>query len=685
MATRLNILCFLPFFFLVWLAGQQAQAQKNKVETLEAILSTLKDADTAKVNVLAELAWLHRNSDLQKSLNYGREALRLADKLNFQQETPKILIYIGVAYRNQGDYPKAMGHFLDAAKRAEKMGNKERLAYAYQSMGDINNRQGHYDQAIEYVKRALVLFEEIKDKRGIGYCYHTMGQAYQAKDAFEQALDAHQKALKIRQELNDKNNVASSMSLLGTIWQEIGNFDKAKPYLDSAQVLFLQLNDQRGLARMISQSAKIHLSRGELDKGLQTAEQALSIAEQSGNIEYIKDSYKILSQLHAARKDFDRAYLYQSKFIIFEDSLLALEKNRQILELQSQYDNEKQQMQISLLEESNRAKDYLQYFILAITAAIAGVAFLTWRNSRREQKANTRLLEQSESLRQLNAELNSTVELVNEQKKDIEDKNRDLTSGINYASRIQRALLPQEDKLRQHFADAFILFRPRDIVSGDFYFYAEKSGKQIVAAIDCTGHGVPGAFMSMIANDSLHKNINLLGITSPEMILYELHRDVRAILKQDETDSRDGMDITVCVFRLIPKEYRELIGLPTVEVAAAKHTLFYIQDGQGHEVKGDRTPIGGIQLEEERVFSKHVIEIDRPTSFYLFSDGYQDQFGGPDNRKFMIRNFRQLLLDIHDRSMAEQDQLLQQTLDKWMRQGNQKQMDDVLVVGLKVV
>ncbi|MEM6297889.1 MAG: GAF domain-containing protein [Bacteroidota bacterium] len=262
-------------------------------------------------------------------------------------------------------------------------------------------------------------------------------------------------------------------------------------------------------------------------------------------------------------------------------------------------------------------------------------------------------------------------EQIETQKKEIETTSRKLHSSINYAKRIQEAMLPDRQSIKQALPESFILFKPRDMVSGDFFWFAEQDDKQFVAAVDCTGHGVPGALMSMIGNELLNEVINLRNIHEPSQILRELHYGVRQDLKQRDTQNADGMDMVICV---IDKKAKEL------SFAGAKNPLVYIQNGDLHYIKGDRFPIGGKQLGSVRNYTTHKISFHAPTTFYLYSDGYQDQFGGEKGtKKFMAPRFRNLLHNIHFLPMSEQEEILDTTIKKWMR--GSRQIDDILVMG----
>ncbi len=299
-------------------------------------------------------------------------------------------------------------------------------------------------------------------------------------------------------------------------------------------------------------------------------------------------------------------------------------------------------------------------------------------NEELEEKVRLRTRQQAETneeLWQTNEELSITVETVNRQKIAIEKQQEQIISSINYAQNIQQAILPRKDDLDMLLKDYFVLFKPKDVVSGDAYYCVEKENKIVLAAIDCTGHGVPGAFMTLIANDLLTEIIINRNVIEVDVILNKMHKGIRRILRQKENNNKDGMDLSIVI---IDKEQQ------TLEFAGAHHHLIYIQDKQLHLIKGDKKPIGGEQREQERIFTKHTLPLDAISHFYLFSDGYQDQFGGSSRKKFMIKQFKALLLEIHSKDMTQQKEILDNTLEDWKSASNENQIDDVLVLGVKI-
>lgn len=266
-------------------------------------------------------------------------------------------------------------------------------------------------------------------------------------------------------------------------------------------------------------------------------------------------------------------------------------------------------------------------------------------------------------------------EALNEQKELIEAKNTKITDSIKYAQRIQNAILPTIEEIQTELPEAFVFFKPKDIVSGDFYYFNHIENKTVIAAVDCTGHGVPGAFMSMIGYEILNEITSVEKVTAANEILYQLNLGIRKSLKQDETHNKDGMDIALCVIDKIAKK---------VEYAGAKNPILFIQNGELQELKADKIPIGGDYKDNgERIFKNNIIPLsDTPTMFYLFTDGYQDQFGGDEGRKFGLKRMRTLFSEIYLQEPAIQQHIIDNTMIEWKH--TERQIDDVLIIGFRI-
>ncbi len=305
---------------------------------------------------------------------------------------------------------------------------------------------------------------------------------------------------------------------------------------------------------------------------------------------------------------------------------------------------------------------------------------------------------------QMSVAIHKEKERINHLRLVIEEKHQSIIDSVNYAKRIQEAILPPKVEIFKHLPQSFVLFKPRDIVSGDFYWFRSlpQEDKVIIAAVDCTGHGVPGAFMSMIGNTLLNEIVSLKGINEPALILNNLNEAVRSSLKQDQLDSesRDGMDIAMCSIDFNKMEVQfaganrplyllrndEATGDAEVvmeSVEASDSLLIGVTDVEMiEEIKANKFPIGGLAMDEEKRFTNHVIPVKKGDTLYLFTDGYADQFGGDQGRKLMTKKFKKILRAIQNKTMQEQEAYLGDFIDEW--RGSQEQVDDVLVIGIRI-
>lgn len=256
---------------------------------------------------------------------------------------------------------------------------------------------------------------------------------------------------------------------------------------------------------------------------------------------------------------------------------------------------------------------------------------------------------------------------------ELEQKNRDILDNLHYARRIQSAILPETKQIFNALKDAFILYLPKDIVSGDFYTFSFRNEKVILAAADCTGHGVTGAFMSMIGSSQLNQIVNERGITQPAKILNHLNTGIVEALKQNPTEVNDGMDIALCSLDLTTKK---------LEYAGANRPLWLIRDSEWNEIKPDKLAIGGFRLKEDMSFTNHELQLHKGDIIYLFSDGYADQFGGEDGKKMLSKRFRDKLFSMQSMIMREQEKELLSYFNNW--KGTHDQVDDVLVIGIRI-
>ncbi len=316
-------------------------------------------------------------------------------------------------------------------------------------------------------------------------------------------------------------------------------------------------------------------------------------------------------------------------------------------------------------QEKKQNQLILTVIALFMTFIGLGVLISFYRNLR---KKNIQIAHQNEEIELQN-------KLIEQSRDEVERQNKNVISSINYASRMQMALLPSPDTLTKVFPEGFVMLLPCKIVSGDFYWIALRDRFTFVAAVDCTGHGVPGAFMSLIGNDILNDLVYNRKLEAPDEILVHLHKEVISHLTRGNKESRDGMDLALCVI----DHEKQLLHF-----SGAMNPLVIIKNGELQEIKGTRRTIGGQQLERRRSsvsFESHTIPLEGDEACYLFSDGYRDQFGGPENKKLMKKGFKNLLLECQQMSMQEQGAYLKKAFHEW--KGGYTQLDDVLVMGFK--
>jgi serine phosphatase RsbU (regulator of sigma subunit) len=540
--------------------------------------------------------------------------------------------------------------------------------------------------------------------------YSNIGVIYTDLEELEFALEYFNKSLVLRRKIGDKTEIAAGLFDVAYILQVLGFYDDAIKHLDEALAIATELKNSRLIMDCYQLLSLNYEQNGNIRKSQEFAAKAETYQAylQEESLKEQFTSEVIETQKQVAKTEEEKrlaAELFKLQQLIYEqtqdslgiaikakqDSLFYAQEISRTRSLQIENLNkEKELTRVRLLEQEAKARN--QQLIIGMVAIGMGLmvilAIVMLRANRARQRANKKLEKQNKEIVEKSEQLGSAM-------RKIAHQNQNITQSINYAKGIQKALLPKPAQLNDFIKDSFILFKPRDIVSGDFYWFREIDSKSdifkifgmhrretetnqnnapkklAVSAVDCTGHGVPGAFMSMIGYNLLDEITNK-GITRPDLILEELHRGVRFTLKQKETNNQDGMDMALCV---IDREEK------TLEFAGAKNPLIYISNGHVEQIKGDKNGIGG--KNDDHKFTLHKIEVNGPTWFYLFSDGYIDQFGGDNGRKFMIKNFREMITKIYQWPMEQQKEHLEKELKAWMG-SKYNQIDDVLVIGFKL-
>ncbi|MCS6820246.1 MAG: tetratricopeptide repeat protein [Microscillaceae bacterium] len=708
----------------------------NYPQALNYYQRSLELAETIGDKKQIAYSWQRIGNVYYYQANYAQameiyyKVLKIHEEIDNQSGVAAIMNNIANIYYYEKKYTEALEYYHKGVRIREKLGDKASVANGLNNMGIVYQMIGNFTAALDCHKQSLKIFEELADKQSISGCLANIGIIYQRQGNHEQALYYLKQSLQIREEIGDRRGKVNSLNELAHLMQEQGKYDQSIEY--ALQGLQIAREIKAGLlVNQISQTLyKTYKLKGDYAKALEyhelykqtndsifNLEKSKAIAnlearaeleKKAKEIEILNKTKELLekdNQLQKIENERQRnarlalekqaeaerllALAQQERNAHKQDSLRTLAEKKQLeaerlkaIEQELKAESKARQLEVMKEKEAKELQQKINYLILIALFSILILTYFIYQSKQKEKHAKEiiaqqkeAVLQQKEEIQQINNELKNTLITLEKQKAEIEYKNRAIADSIAYAQRIQKAILPLDEFLQAYLPEFFILFQPRDVVSGDFYYFEEKNNQLILAVIDCTGHGVPGAFMTMIASEILNEIIQIQAITEADVILNQLHKAIRKSLKQAETDNRDGMDLALIV---IDKTLKQ------VAFAGAKNPLIYIQNGELYHIKGDTMPIGGEQREIERKFTKHLISLNSPTMFYLFSDGYQDQIGGKANKKFMISQMKQIFLEIHTKDMTTQKTILMQRLNDWMAEGKEKQTDDILVLGLRL-
>ncbi len=557
---------------------------------------------------------------------YRKEAEMHFENNNYN-EASRRFNDLGFYYWEHNNFEDAIEVFKMSVKANEQIGNVNAVRHIYNNFGQIYYEIRDFDSSIKYQKKGLDIARSQNRDAEIASSLINLATTKTEINQHERAINNLNEALQIATELNELIILRSCYALLARNHDALGNNEKAREYYDLFDIVRGRIQEEQ--ARLAREEAARKVEQVEAEKRA-TAEE---LTERQRELVTTRE---VLQEVeHVSRER-------QMQIDLMEQERLLLERERM------------------LQEEEIRREKLLRNFLIAGSGFVAIFALLVLYALFEKRKAN----------KKLSAAYSK-----------IYKQNENITNSIAYAQRIQEAVLPLEDNFTDYFNDSFIFFRPRDVVSGDFYWFRRIASKDnpdyansiIVAAVDCTGHGVPGAFMSMIGVNFL-ENITRRGIIQPAKILNELHKTIRKSLKQHKNDNRDGMEMSIAV---INEDFSKL------EFAGAKNPLIYTTGKEIEIIKGDPAPIGGLQLEEERLFTNYKLDIKEATSIYLYSDGFADQFGGPEGEKFSSKRLRDIFARHSDKPMIKQKELIEKSFNEW-KGDEYNQLDDVLVLGFRI-
>ncbi|MGZ6539878.1 MAG: tetratricopeptide repeat protein, partial [Bacteroidia bacterium] len=616
--------------------------------------------DTTKVNLLTEICIAYQDVNPAKGLSYSREALELAERIKYNKGICKADFWIGNYYREQLNNSEALKYLLRAAAAGESCNDLSQLSAIYNTMGIIYNYLDQHDLSLKYFLKVAKIMEKLNKPKKLASAYNNIGIAYKDLKRYSKALEYYQKAYEVFQKTNFKRGIASVTSNLGIIYQILGDDKKALMYDELSMSTFREMKDTASESGILTNIGELYLGEKKYEKALDYYLKAMKTSEKYKTSVFKADAYDGLSKAYASMGNYKQAFYYKNRHQALKDSIHDEEGMREVQEMEKRLDNEKQEKEIEILKQKDeiqslkvksqsekiKKSNIIIYSVAGILLIVLIMSFFIYKAYKQIQKTNQELAER---------------------RKEIQDS-------INYAKKIQEAMLPEVGLLKDHFIEGFGLYMPKDIVSGDFYWFNEFNGTVYFAAADCTGHGVPGAFMSMIGIDKLNQCLIDNKVENPSDILASLNISIKKALKQndDSSISKDGMDIALCSFNKKTK---------TLNYAGANRPMWILRNKEMIEYKPTKASIAGF-TDNAQVYAGHSIQVEKNDIIYIFTDGFADQFGGQNKKKYMSKLFKQTLIDIHELPMSKQELKLQSIFKEW--KGSLEQIDDVLVLGFKV-
>jgi len=662
---------------------------QSSVEQLEAQLNTAQESDKAKI--YNQLAQLYFNTDLNKSQESAKNALSNAKISKNISEEATAHINLGLANSKLARYEEAITNFKASLAIHETHDSKSGLGYNYIQIGLCYGQLDKSATAISYFNKAFTMYDELDDSKGMSHALVVVGEEHFTNGDYKKAIAVYEKAITYDKKTNDKLAMAHTYNMIGSSYSNFGNYDLAQSTLIKALALAKE-NNQSVLTNNIQRN--LDVVEGNL-KSYQENKSEFQKTEETKKEEKIQDLEVKSSQLEEKTSDFlsKIATLDEENKIIAllakvnEDALkqekMLKEQKTQKLEIVEK-ENKINQAEIEKNQAEIEKKNTIAAGLMAGLVFLAAIAFLILNRYQQKRKANIQLARQNQEITEQKEEIINQKERLEKQKSQLERTNRQITDSIDYAKRIQNALLSSRTKISTLLPESFILFRPKAVVSGDFYWIKEKNGSILFAAADCTGHGIPGAFMSIVSNNVLDDITAQQATTNPgeilkmasDQIIDRLQdKEAQVVESSDGTkiewEVKDGMDIALCSLK---KDSLQL------QYAGAHNPLYLIRDGELTEYRGDRLFIGNTT--ESTVFNTHEISLKKGDMLYLFSDGFADQRGGPENKKFYYQPFQDMLVEIHQKDMDEQQEHLDKVLVDWI--GNHEQIDDVIIFGVRI-
>ena len=659
----------------------------KRMEYVNKQLSIFKDIqDTLSYSfAMMYLSIYYRNQgNFSQAIACCQKLLSESEKMHYKRGIAIALFQMGAMYADQGDTALALENYQKDLTIAYQLNDKNDLAHVYYFMGVLYSQIHNVSKALGCFQKTISLYEELKDKRRLSDTYGAIGAMYNENKNFTNSLLFYQKALSMTEELNNKELVKYYLDCIGQVYKWQGDLVKSLDYHFKALKMAKELHSESDIVGSYHCLAQAYFYQGNFKLAKEYNDHVLAAMKTVSALSIICETEQAASQIDSALGNGNGAFEHYKQYIILRDKLKSDEVLKAAAKEKFQNESDRQKAAAKLEQDKKDAVTKMIIWSvvggLFIVIVFAGIIFRSLRVTRKQkgiiEEQKQRVDEANEELNQQNEEIAAQRDIVIQQKEHIEDIHKGVTDSINYAKRLQTSALPNLKLLDDYFSDLFLLFKPKDVVSGDFYWFARVEDRIVVTVADCTGHGVPGAFMSMLGMSLLKEIVVKEYMTQPDIILKRLRKEIIKALGQtgEYGEQKDGMDISLCSINTDSLE---------MQWSGANNPCLIIRSGELIELKADKMPIAIYDKMDK--FALHEMSLQKGDSIYLSSDGYADQFGGPDNKKFMSLRFKELLLTISTKPMNEQKNILDKTLEEWRigHEAENEQTDDITVLGLK--
>ncbi len=608
------------------------------------------------IDAMNQLAFEIRNSDTQRSISLSKKSQELSAQLNYMTGLATSLSNEAFCYVQITNYELALEKLFEALKIFEETRNEKGVAQVHYNLCLVYYRFSDFSSGLDSITKAVTYYKKVNDKSEIARCLFQLGFVYNSLSDAATAIEYFNQSISLSKELNNKASEAASIMGLGQVHRALKEYDKCHTYLSESMRIREEIKDWRGYAATLNAYLTLCLDTEKYDEAQQISIKGIKLATELGD----------KMGISRFMLDLGKTYVKQNKVSEGEKTILEALDIAEKINLKMALVSANQAL-AEIYESKGEFEKSLHYF--------------KEFHKIREETMNTNAAMKAKSIQfvgkiesaQKEAEINrlKNVELKNAFE-EIAEKNNEITASINYAKRIQNAILPPQKIVKQYLQDSFILYKPKDIVAGDFYWMETVDDLILFAACDCTGHGVPGAMVSVVCHNALNKAVREFGLTQPAAILDKTAEIVIENFSKSEEDIKDGMDVSLCAYN--PKTKK-------LQWAGANNPLWLVQNGELVEIKADKQPIG--MNEYSKPFTNHTFELNTGNTIYLFTDGYADQFGGePVQKKLTKKRFKELILSLQTKPMSEQGTELDSFMTNYRK--DVEQIDDVLVMGVKI-